>query len=96
MEDKKYSVVGQVTIGTDEYRDLIEGKLSAEKEASDYRSKFWNEESKTKKLTEKIEKLESVNQQFKDFLSEHTSVKDDFRAFRIRRHSEDEDGGYDE
>ena len=34
MDEKKYSVVGKVEIGTDEYRDLIEtnAELKAEKD----------------------------------------------------------------
>jgi len=35
MEDKKYTVVGSVTIGTDEYRDLVENGIKQEQEGDD-------------------------------------------------------------
>ena len=40
MEDKKYSVVGSVTIGTDEYRDLVRNSIEQENSADDYRRKW--------------------------------------------------------
>ena len=38
-EEKKYTIVGKVEIGTDEYRDLIEGLADARNHASEERSK---------------------------------------------------------
>lgn len=63
MEEKKeYSVIGTVTIGTDEYRDLIEQKLSADKTMEYYRNKYWEEERKVKELSKQVEVLnEKIN-----------------------------------
>ena len=66
MEEKKtYSVVGTVTISTDEYRDLIREKFEAEKEAEYQRHRWYTEyeakqklEEENKKLTDKLTKLE--------------------------------------
>lgn len=38
-EEKKYTIVGKVEIGTDEYRDLIEGLAEARNNASEERSR---------------------------------------------------------
>ena len=56
---KEYSVVGTVTIGTDEYRDLIETTLSSARQADDYRSKYWSEQAKVRELNEQIKALEA-------------------------------------
>lgn len=66
MEEKKeYRVVGTVTIGTDEYRDLLTEKFEAIKEKDEYYTKYWerynrvNElEKQTKELTSKLEQLQ--------------------------------------
>lgn len=71
MDEKKtYSVVGRVEIGTDEYRDLIEAKMSAEKDLSDYRSRYWREEEKTKALEKKVEKLEKYKNKLMEFIKQ--------------------------
>ena len=36
-EEKKYSIIGKVEIGTDEYRDLISGLSKAEADADSYK-----------------------------------------------------------
>ena len=71
MDEKKtYSVVGKVEIGTDEYRDLIEGNVSAEKEASEYRSKYWREEEKVKKLENELEDIKAYKAKLMDFIKQ--------------------------
>lgn len=42
QEEKQYSIVGKVEIGTDEYRDLIESKVNLENQVSELRSEKWN------------------------------------------------------
>ena len=49
-EEKKYSIIGKVEIGTDEYRDLISGLSKAEADADLFRSKYWSEQNKTSDL----------------------------------------------
>ena len=63
-ERKEYSVVGTVTIGTDEYRDLINDKFEAERarqEEHDHWYKCYCEKNKVeeecKKLKEELDKL---------------------------------------
>lgn len=45
-ENKTYSIVGTVTIGTDEYRDLIEKVMAERAESERLRSKWYEESSK--------------------------------------------------
>ena len=51
-EKKTYSVVGTVTIGTDEYRDLIIEKFNAEREADRQRTEWYKEYIDCQKLRE--------------------------------------------
>lgn len=69
-ENKIYSIVGKVEIGTDEYRDLIEGKMKAETDASEYRSKFWTEQRKREKLEEEIEELKKKLEKANAFIKQ--------------------------
>ena len=65
MEEKKtYSYVGKVEIGTDEYRDLIEGLAKASADADTQRALKWAAEAKVgtleKKLAELTEKYDAL------------------------------------
>ena len=74
-EKKNYSVVGTVTIGTDEYRDLIQGMAKAENDAENYRSKFWKEESEHKKADERVAELEKAIEDYNVFFSKFPEAK---------------------
>ena len=56
-EEKKYTIVGKVEIGTDEYRDILEEKIEAQKESNDYMHRYWDEQSKVKKMEKKVEMM---------------------------------------
>lgn len=56
-EEKKYTIVGKVEIGTDEYRDLLEEKIEAQKESNDYMHRYWDEQSKVRKMEKKVEMM---------------------------------------
>lgn len=75
MEEKKeYSVIGTVTIGTDEYRDLLTEKFEADREASEQRSKWYEQYSKANKLEEENKKLKEELDKYKKFIKKN-SVK---------------------
>lgn len=74
-EKKSYSVVGTVSIGTDEYRDLIEERASFKKDAEDYRSKFWKEESARKAAEEKVRGLEKQIEEYGAFFAKFPEAK---------------------
>ena len=50
-ERKEYSIVGTVTISTDEYRDLIADKFEAEKSKDYWCSQYYEKNKEVSKLT---------------------------------------------
>lgn len=58
-EKKTYSVIGTVEIGSDEYRDLIEGMARAEAEAYAQYSARWDAEARLREAEKKILALEN-------------------------------------
>jgi len=81
-DDKKYTIIGKVEIGTDEYRDLIEQKAEAENYASDYCSRYWEEQSKSKKLDKELSRLKNM---LDEFMSDHPEVQTDWSMFVTRK-----------
>ena len=90
-EQKKYSVVGNVTIGTDEYRDLIERAIEAEKEASDYRSKYWAREKDITKLNEEKAFLDSKVSAYKEFINASEEVTAAYKLFVYNKRQTEEE-----
>ena len=86
MDEKKtYSVVGTVTIGTDEYRDLIESLKEAQHEASENRSARWEFYSKAQKLeTELKAVLEKLNE-LEAFVKSDEAVSAKFKLWCVER-----------
>lgn len=82
MEEKKYSVIGKVEIGTDEYRDLIVSALSAEKDADMYRSDYWKEHSRRAELEKKIAELEKELDRYQRFVTSDACVMAGFIDFK--------------
>ena len=78
MEEKKYSVVGRVEIGTDEYRDLISEKFNSEKQMEYYRDKYWDEQKVTNELKKEVETLHSKLAKLESLLKKNTiNINDD-------------------
>ena len=76
-ENKKYSVVGQVTIGTDEYRDLLTDKFAAEKRADEEHDRWYRAyceknkcEEENKKLLEELDKLKKFIKKNRTLITE--------------------------
>ena len=74
---KEYSVIGTVTIGTDEYKDLITDRFEAEKEKDKWYNKWYDEycargrfETECKELKEELNKL-------KKFISKNKALIDE-------------------
>lgn len=78
MEEKKYSVVGRVEIGTDEYRDLISKTFESEKQMEYYRDKYWTEQKVTNELKKEVETLHSKLAKLESILKKNTiNINDD-------------------
>lgn len=82
-DERKYSVVGRVEIGTDEYRDLIEEKAEAEREKDNYQSKYWKEQEETKRYKTQVEKLEKELCIYKKFIASTNDLTMQYRNYLI-------------
>lgn len=74
---KKYDIIGTVTIGTDEYRDLLTEKFNAEKEKTEWHDKWYKEytersriEVENKKLKEELDRIRKCLSKSKAFADE--------------------------
>lgn len=73
-EEKKYSIIGEVKIGTDEYRDLIEAVAAHKHDADEYRSKWWNEQSKCDKLEKENANLKKQIDRLNTFIRSKADI----------------------
>ena len=83
-ERKEYSIVGQVTIGTDEYRDLIESVKESENEAREYRRQSNDRYWEIDKLKKEVESLK----QYKEFVVE--KCLDSYKLWKLENEQEEE------
>ena len=84
MEEKKtYTVVGTVTIGTDEYRDLIEGLCEAKKETDRMRSQWVEQYNKAKALEEKLNELQPRYNELTEFVHSQKGILSEFKLWKI-------------
>ena len=58
-ERKEYTVVGTVTIGTDEYRDLLTDKFNAEKKADEEHDRWYKEYCEKREIQNELDKVKS-------------------------------------
>lgn len=89
MEDKKYTVVGSVTIGADEYRDLVENRIKQEQEADNYRSKFWNELSKSGDLQKELDALKPKYEALNKFVKSDDAIATKYKLYQIEQKGDD-------
>lgn len=90
MEEKKsYSIIGKVEIGTDEYRDLIEGMAAAVKEASDSNSLRWKEYSRANEAENKLKECTNSLELYKKFVNSSELIKAEYIKFLGAEKSED-------
>ncbi len=73
-ERKEYSVVGAVTIGTDEYRDLLEDKFKAEQQKDYYMREGWKKDDEIKNLKKQVESLSCELNKYKEFIKKHCQL----------------------
>lgn len=67
-ERKEYSIVGTVTIGTDEYRDLIEACKDLEKKADENSDKWYREYSRAIQLEKELNSVKDKLEKYKKFI----------------------------
>ena len=71
---KEYSVVGTVTIGTDEYRDILTEKFNAEKETREWHDKWYREYCDHGKLENEYKKLKEELDKLKKFIAKNKTI----------------------
>lgn len=83
MDEKKtYSYVGKVEIGTDEYRDLIEGLAKASADADAQRSLKWAAEAKVSTLEKKLAELTTKYNKYRDFIYSDADILKKFSGYK--------------
>ena len=88
-EEKKYAIIGKVEIGTDEYRDLIEGLTKAEADADSYRGRYWSEQSKTSDLEKKLEAMTEKANAMSEFINSSEELKAKYALFLVSKQQEE-------
>lgn len=89
MEEKVYAVQGTVTISIEEYKDLVRGLAESEKEASDYRSKYWSMQTERDRYKEKVEAQEKAIASYREFVMYSKEVNDAYKEFLLSKQIED-------
>jgi hypothetical protein len=86
MDEKKtYSIIGKVEIGTDEYRDLIEGLAAATKEADSQRSSRWATESKLSEANQALRDMTAKYNELYDFVKSDAEVAAKLKIYRLEK-----------
>lgn len=83
MEEKKYEIVGTVTIGTDEYRDLVRENCELQKDISSANREKWDIQSKLRELEEKYKKTSEELDKFKKFAESSEEQKAKYKLYLI-------------
>ncbi len=87
-EKKEYGVIGTVTIGTDEYRDLIEEKYEAVREKEEQSSRWYEQYSKAQKLEDENKKLKEELNQLRKYIRDNDE-QDKLELWIVRSSRED-------
>lgn len=82
-EKKEYSVIGTVSIGTDEYRDLIERCSNLEHELQSVRSEKADYYWKNRELEDKVKEMEKDIEQYKGFIND--GHQDAFKLWKLEQ-----------
>lgn len=90
-EERKYSIIGKVEIGTDEYRDLIEGLAKAERGENEERLKRWSLENKVKEQENLIKSLTQERDLYLSFIQSSDKTNAEYKAFRLEQMIKKED-----
>lgn len=95
---KEYSIIGTVTIGTDEYRDLITEKFQAIREKEEEHDRWYDQYKETQKykeecgaLKKQVEALKSKIAKCEKFMKKNAvSISEDNITFFTTVFGEDE------
>ena len=81
---KTYENIGHVELSTEEYRDLVFDLYEARRDRDKEHDDWYKEYNRAIELEKKVKSFEKKITTFEDFLSEHSSVKEDFENYKLR------------
>lgn len=84
-EKKTYSIIGQVTIGTDEYRDLIEAVKEAEAKAEKDRHEWCEQYTKRQELEKQLAALKTEFEKYGSFINSSEEVKAKYKLYLVEQ-----------
>lgn len=94
-EEKEYSIVGKVEIGTDEYRELIERSIENEKDNECLRSEKWKLESECSKVKQELATSKANCEKYLEFINSSEEIKTKYKLHlaekQIKEQGEDEE-----
>lgn len=79
MEDKKTYPHSNVTISTEEYRDLIEAAVTGKESSDSYRDRYWTERTNVSNLQKELDAVNAENAALKFQIKEYGKRKPFFR-----------------
>lgn len=85
MNEKKYSIVGKVEIGTDEYRDLIETNAELKSKCDEQNSKYWDLYHRANKLDEELKDAKKKIEEFQGFVDSSEEIKAKYRLYLVEK-----------
>lgn len=91
-EEKKYSIVGKVEIGTDEYRELIERSIESEKACENLRSEKWRLESECSKLKQEVSSVKANSEKYLEFINSSEEMKTKYKLFLAEKQIKEQEG----
>lgn len=90
-EKKVYSVIGKVEIGTDEYRDLIEGLAEANRKADKYNCDYWEQYKKANEAEKRLKEISAKYEELMDFIKSDEAVRTKLQLYRLTKNNNDEE-----
>ena len=79
MEAKKTYPQSNVTISTEEYRDLIEAAVAGKEASDSYRDRYWTERTNASNLQKELDAVNAENAALKFQIKEYGKRKPFFR-----------------
>ena len=89
-EKKVYSIVGKVEIGTDEYRDLIEGLAEANKRAEKSNADYWEIYRRANKAEDELKDITAKYNELFNFIKSDETVETKLKLYRIEKMNREE------
>ena len=88
-EDKKYSIIGKVEIGTDEYRDLIESVKDSERKYHDEWQERYKQQSRANNLEQELKTLQEQYNDLNEFVNSSEELIAKFKLFKFEKYNKE-------